>query len=109
MTLDVCMHGSLRRSCDICDLEAEVKQLRASLEAAESVIRALDVSIAHPDMGGQHQARAAERPRLTSEQWMAVAKAVGPVTVEETAGLYDGPDSVEWLREQRAAPTEEQP
>ena len=57
---------------------AEVAHLHQQLATAESVIRDLDVSIAHPDMGGQHQAKTGTRPRLTSEQWQAVAKAVNP-------------------------------
>jgi len=61
-----------------CLMEAAhtIDSLRASLETAESVIRAMDIGIAHPDMGGSHQARAGERPRLTPEQWHAVTKAV---------------------------------
>jgi len=34
----VCAHGSLARSCEVCDLEAEVRRLREDLQLAQRCI-----------------------------------------------------------------------
>lgn len=38
MASDVCEHGGLRRKCDICDLTADVQQLRDALMVAERAL-----------------------------------------------------------------------
>jgi len=39
----VCRHGSLARSCQVCDLEDEVRQLQAERSAMLDVIEAAEV------------------------------------------------------------------
>jgi hypothetical protein len=37
MCSDVCNHGSLRRSCEICERDGEIVRLKAALRDAERV------------------------------------------------------------------------
>ena len=44
----VCRHGSLARSCQVCDLQAEVRQLRAERTAMLDAIEAAEAYVETP-------------------------------------------------------------
>ena len=56
-------------------IKAERDALRERVATLEGIVRALEVSVAQPDMGGHHQARTRIATRLTPEQWDVVLDA----------------------------------
>ena len=62
-----CIHGSLARSCQICDLEAEVKELKAALAQPAQEPDALTIAY----QSGYYDGKKAALAQPAQEQWNA--------------------------------------
>jgi hypothetical protein len=65
---DECEHGSLRRSCEICQLQARVAELEAQLALARAFLKAHDVMA---DMADRGQDDSGKRDTPSYRDWMA--------------------------------------
>jgi hypothetical protein len=82
MTRDECSHGSLARSCRICELEAEVERLRKDLD---------DALVRNTEEQDEHSAqRAAIVKELEGmRKAFEALRAVAPTTAEVEGVLDD--------------------
>ena len=80
MTDRDCVHGQLARVCDYCELEAEIADLRAKLEASNKELREIAESINDPRVNltmtaaewcieAQSKLEAAERDAERYREW----------------------------------------